>query len=149
MFKVQNVAIVTEEMNLKNNHTAQRDFKLNPKITRNTGVLDANQNKYFTLLSVSMQSSNDTPLPVNLHVSMRAVFTLQVDEGVEQKHIDRFLRLQGVSILYPYVRTSLTALTGAASLPPIVLPVVNTLTLFKEDMEWLKDNFGTTNNLAS
>jgi len=148
MFKVQNVSIATEEMSLKNNHLSKRDFKLHPKIIRNTGIIDESQNKYFTLLSVTLENTTDTPLPVNLHVSLRAIFTIEKELGCEQKHIDRFLRLQGVSILYPYVRSSLTSLTAAASLPPIFLPVVNTLTIFKEDLEWIKENFGT-NNLAS
>ena len=145
MFKILNVAISTEEMNLKNNHQTQSKFKLNPKITRNTGVFSESKDKYYTLLSVSLQSTTEMPLPVNMNVSVRAIFTIQKEEGCEQKHIDRFLRLQGVSILYPYVRSTLTALTGAASLPPIILPVVNTVTMFKEDIGWLQDNFGTKN----
>jgi preprotein translocase subunit SecB len=146
MFKVLNVTVVTEEMNLKNNHIPLRDFKINPKIQRNTGVLDEAKNKYFTILSVSITSTEEMKLPVNLHVSIRAIFTVQKEAGCEQKHIDRFLRLQGVSILYPYVRSSLSALTGAAGLPPIMLPVVNTVSLFKEDIPWMQEQFGNSND---
>ena len=149
MFKVLGVSVSTEEMNIKNNHVPLRNFKLNPTIKRNVGVLDELNNKYFTLLAVTIQSTEEMQIPVNLHVSIRAIFTIEKEAGCEQKHIDRFLRLQGVSILYPYVRSSLSALTAAAALPPVILPVVNTLSMFKEDKEWLQENFGTTNHLAS
>lgn len=142
MFKLLNVRVVTDEMKIKNNYTPAGEFKLNPKILRNLGTVDEAKGLYFTQLRVTIEKTEELPMPVNIEVTLKAIFKIQKQPLCEWKHIERFLRQQGVHILYPYIRSSLSALTGAAALPPIVLPVVNTFTMFKEDKEWLHANFG-------
>jgi preprotein translocase subunit SecB len=141
MFKLINVIVNTEEMRIKNNHLPQGDFDLNPQVARDVGVEDENKNQYYTTLKLNITMTEDNPTPVDLLVVLKAIFTIEKNPGCERKHIERFLRQQGVHILYPYVRSSISALTGAASLPPITLPVVNAFALFKEDKEWIKNHF--------
>lgn len=141
MFEIKNVEIITEELKIKNNNLLGDEYLLNPQIARKVGVESELDSQYFTMLKVKIKSTDESAFPVDVKVVMKAIFTLDINDKCEDKHIQRFLRQQGVHILYPYVRSSVASLSSVAMIPTIMLPVINALNLFKEDKEWIDENF--------
>lgn len=131
MFNLKNVEVITENLEIKNNHLPQGEFKLNPKVSRDTGKID--NNKYFTMLTLKIENTENDKFPIDLIVGIKAIFTLDNVEEEDNKDIENFLKLQGVHILYPYLRSTVSSLTSISMLPPIVLPIVNAMNLFKEE----------------
>lgn len=64
--------------------------------------------------------------PFNLKVSMSGFFNYEGDINVEQ-----YLP-NAAAIMYPYMRSIVTAITSNANVTPLILPTINTQNLFKE-----------------
>lgn len=139
MFKLRNVEIVTEKLKIVNNHLPKGEFKLDPRISRNTGK--TNENKYFTSLTLKTENTESSPFPIDILVSLKAVFTLENVEKDDEKDIENFLKLQGVHILYPYMRSTVSSLTSISMLPPIVLPIINAMNMFNDDKKDIEKTY--------
>lgn len=124
--KIKNVAISVEKFSFQHNHLEEGNYPFNPKLARETGELG--NNKYFTKLLLKTNGSQDKDFPIDIDLEITAIFTL--DDVQEKDNIKQFLSLQGVHILYPYLRSTVSSITTTAMVNPIVLPVVNALTLF-------------------
>ncbi|KFZ25584.1 MAG: Protein-export protein SecB [Candidatus Izimaplasma bacterium HR2] len=145
MLKIKRVEITTDELKLKNNYLPEGEFELMPQIARNVGVENKAEGKYYTLIKLKIEKNDENNFPVDIRVSMKAIFTLELEENCEDKHIERFLRQQGVHILYPYIRASVSSLSASAMIPTVTLPIVNALKLFKDDEKWIYENFKELN----
>lgn len=121
--------IVTNEISIKNNDMPAGDYKVNPQISRNTGKLG--EERYYTELMFSLTNTEDNPFPIDLKVRMTGTFNLR---NIDKEQIENFLKIQGVQILFPYVRTMVSNITSSAMMPPIILPVVDVLKLFGDTM---------------
>lgn len=141
MFKIKKVEIITDELKLKNNYLPEGEFELKPQIARNVGIENKEEGKYYTLIKLKIDKNEENNFPVDIRVNIKAVFTLELEENCEDRHIERFLRQQGVHILYPYIRASVSSLSASAMIPPVTLPIINALSLFKDDEKWIYENF--------
>lgn len=122
--------IIANNISVKNNLLPSADYTLVPTYKRKTGFLD--DNKYFTELTVEIKNTEENPFPFDVTATMTAIFTI---EGLDKKDIDRFLRINGVQTLLPYVRAAISSVSASAMTTPIILPIVNVLRLFPEDQE--------------
>ncbi|MDY0210774.1 MAG: protein-export chaperone SecB [Acholeplasma sp.] len=128
MLPMKRMNIVVTKMELINKHIAGT-FQLNHRITRHTGKI-ADQ-VYYTELRFEVLDHADTVYPINLVVHMRVNFEFHVAE--KEETIEDFLKSEAVTILYPYLRATITQLTTLALIPPVVIPVIDPQKLFKED----------------
>lgn len=126
MFDIINVSINTNQMYIKNNNVDEGEYTLDPKLTRDVGKQE--ENCYFTKLTLKIKNTEENPFPVDLEVSLSAVFELKNVE--DENNVFDFLKKQGVHILYPYIRSTVSTLTTTAMVQPVILPVVNAFALF-------------------
>ncbi len=126
--KIKHVSITTDKLSIANNHIKKGNYKLNPLMNRSTGRID--DNRYFTQINLKIDGASEQNFPVNLEVSMRATFTFDNLDPLDDTNA--FLKTEGVNILFPYLRAAVTNLSTAAMMPPIILPIMNAAALFKQ-----------------
>jgi preprotein translocase subunit SecB len=125
--KVKNVQIQVNKTHFQHNHLEGKTYKLNPKMRKQTGHVK--DNIYHTTLSLVINGSEEQNFPFDIEVEIRGLFTLE--DTTEIDEVTRFLETQGITIVYPYLRTTVTSITNTAMVSPVVLPVVNPLQLFR------------------
>ena len=128
MNKVINTTIFTNEISLKNNMLEGSQYNYTPIYKRSIG--NTNDGRYFTELSLSIENTEAQPFPVDIFVKMTAIFTLN---DLSQSEIERFLKLNGVQTLLPYLRSAITTITASATMVPLVLPIVDVTQMFPDD----------------
>jgi len=129
MLKIKKMAIVTDKIELNNNHLPDGKFQLNTKITRNIGKIS--ENVFFTQLSVEIKNEDNFKFPINLSVVIKGIFDFE--EAMNELEVNAFLKHQAVNILYPYIRSMVTSTTTNAMMAPVVLPIIDAIHLFPED----------------
>ena len=125
------MTLMTDRIEYHNNNLARGEFKLKPLLSREIKKLK--ENIYFTRLNIKIENSRENPFPINLTISLRAVF--EFEDVFDESEVTAFLKKEAVEILYPYLRTLVTNVTTMALLPPIVLPIVDIAKLFPDTME--------------
>lgn len=68
----------------------------------------------------------DNKQPFSLNASICGIFYLEK----WSERID-FIKYNTIAILFPYLRSFVTIVTSNSNLPPYIIPVMNTFTLFK------------------
>lgn len=108
------------------------DIVANPKVrvmpNFDRELVKINENTFSLSLSVSFDHpDNVIPFYMDVQVSGKFIFTNWED--------NRFFNLaknNATSVLYPYVRALVTTITANANVPPYILPVMNSNSLFKD-----------------
>lgn len=118
--------LITNIMSIKNNQLPNGEFAVNPRFTRNIITID--QSHAATELRVDIANSEENPFPVDIVVSITAVFDIS---KLPESEVSQFLELQAVQILFPYVRNAVSTLTTTAMMAPIILPVIDVKQLFQ------------------
>lgn len=108
------------------------DFKTNPKVkvipNFDRELTKIDENTFALSLSVSFDHpENVIPFFMDVQVSGRFVFT-----NWENPKLFPFAKNNSTSVLYPYVRALVTTVTANANVPPYILPVMNSNSLFKD-----------------
>lgn len=129
MIKVMKMIMVTDKVELVNNHLPIGKFQVDHVIRRDTGRI--NDKAFFTQLTLEIKDKLDIKYPINLHVSIKGIFEFDNTDNLQE--VTTFLKYQGVNLLYPYLRSMVTNLTINAMMAPIILPIVDAFQMFKED----------------
>ena len=115
-------ALVPEEVSLKNTHQniapdtrVQIKSQFNCNIRRN---LNNNPNLSAITLSFVSLSSEKEPAPFDIRVTYVGFFEGSIADKEEEK---QFV-MEGTKIIYPYLRSAVTALTTSAN-APVMLPL--------------------------
>lgn len=101
------------------------DLNLNFK---SSGLLNSTTNTFQLFLKVFVFDENKN---INIEVDMNGVFIYQPDE-----HLENYMLQNAPALLFPYVRSYVTALTALSGISPITLPTMNLTGLFDD----LKEN---------
>ncbi|MFA7075946.1 MAG: protein-export chaperone SecB [Candidatus Izemoplasmatales bacterium] len=131
MYKLTKTSFIVHELRISKNNVSPGNYKLVPYISRQIGKVK--EDVYFTKLYLSIENTDSQPFPVNIIVDFRGVFEFK--EIIDENKVFDFLRIQAVQIMYPYLSSIVTNLSINAMLPPIVLPIVDTTNLFKNNQE--------------
>lgn len=119
--------LITNELSIKNNQLPPGTFKIDPRVTRNIGVIDDTHR--FTQLIVEIVNSMETPFPIDIRADMTAVFDIS---SLPEDKVDDFLKHQAVAIVLPYIRGMISSATANALMPPIVIPIIDVAELFPD-----------------
>ena len=119
-------------LNFKRYMVSKIDFQYNPDFSGSQGKMDINfghsvalkdNEARVTLRCKLFHNVNREEKPFDLEVHMTGLFGYKGDlEGEELKKV---ISSQGLNILFPYMRTLITSITGNSGFPPIVLPLIN------------------------
>lgn len=126
--KIKSMSILTNEIYFHNNYLKNDFYHAMPNLTKKTGKLGNEKNKYGVQLIVEFKDSPENRFPVDLKVDIMGIFEI---EGDNEKEIKEFLNTQGVQMVYPYLRALVSNISTSAFIPQINLPIINILD-FKE-----------------
>lgn len=89
------------------NPNLQMDIKKDPK-------------NLFLTITVSLQSTEEKPLPFDLLVRIKGSFEIVEDTLDINK-----MRIESSRVLFPYIRSYVTTFTALNGIPPYVLPIID------------------------
>ena len=123
---------------LKQVNLRRSEFRMETSIqsTGEYGILiETNRKRYGkndrTLectLSVTLQFKKEIPLHISVTMAGQFYITGEMDFSVNE-----FLDINAPSIIYPYIRQHIRTLSLEAGIKPIILPVLNFVTLKKNN----------------
>ena len=124
--------ITAEELSFKLNRVKlpQEKLDIKPQFSREVRRVDANNKIRFIALSVEIKSTEESPKPFDIKVTLVGIFELENE--VVSKEEERKFVIEATDILYPYIRSSVTNLTAQAYITPLNLPVLQER-IFPED----------------
>lgn len=105
-------------------------FEIKPQFSRTIRRVQENDKIWFLNLEVKVESTEDSPKPFNLKVRLVGVFEA---EEINEEQDKRDLVINMTEIVYPYLRSAVSALTANAFINPMILPVIPAGTMFPED----------------
>lgn len=130
MVQISTMRIIVEDMEYHNNHLPGGNFDFSPEIFRRIGK--TRNNKYFTELLFVLKNTKEKPFPIDITLKIKGIFDCE-SISKDEKEIEKFLEIDATNLLYPYLRSTITTITSASLVPPIVLPVIDALTIIPED----------------
>ena len=104
-------------------------FEIKPQFSRTIRRVQENDKLYFVSLEVKVEATETEPKPFNLKVRLVGIFEAEDVITDEDKQI---LAISTTEIVYPYLRSTVAALTANAFIAPITLPVVPITAIFPE-----------------
>ncbi|MBQ6013020.1 MAG: protein-export chaperone SecB [Spirochaetales bacterium] len=128
MESLVNFQLITNEISVKNNNLPAGSFTLSPKISRSINKHD--ERHYSVQLVLDVSNTSEAPFPVNIKVDLIGLFEI---EKMPEEGINDFLRYQAVQIMFPYIRSMVSAVTATANMVPVVLPIIDVRNLFPDD----------------
>lgn len=126
---IVNMNIVVENVSFKQNKIESVSCKLSPNVKGE--IKKQSDESYSCSLTVSISNTEINPFPFDLNVEMVGYFTFKND--VKEELIETFIKTNGVQMIYPYLRSTITTLTQGCLVNPIILPIVDFRLLFKKD----------------
>lgn len=121
------MTINTKEIYVKNNELPAGQFTVNPRFLRTT---NKNGNTGRTELTVEILDTPENRFPVDIRVTMEAQFDMQ---QIPEDQRDNFLDITAVQLLFPYMRSLISAITTSALMPAIVFPVIDVRSMFNDE----------------
>ena len=105
------------------NKQKEGNFVLSPELA--VAVNRLNDNIWETVISYRVLDKEEQPFPFNLEVSIALISDLSA-ASFSKEELIKYLKINSVSILFPYLRSAITNLTSTALVNPIVIPIVDT-----------------------
>jgi len=106
------------EMTLKLNGEVQgeKNFQINPKIRFD---IKKDPQVLVMTVTVTIDKNQPTPVPFDLMLSLTGSFKVENENNLDS------LRVRASSIIFPYVRLTVSTLTSLAGMPPYYLPMID------------------------
>ena len=101
-------------------------IEIRPKFARTVRRVQENDKLWFLVLEVKVETSDAEPTPFNMNARLVGIFE------AEEVDNERELVINMTEIVYPYLRSTVAALTANAFIAPITLPVVPITAIFPE-----------------
>ncbi len=125
--------ILAEELSYTMNRIAMdknAKFEIKPQFSRTVRRVKENDKLWFLTLEVKIESTEEEPKPFNVKARLVGIFEAEDLEGEEDNHD---LVINMTEIVYPYLRSAVSALTANSFINPLMLPVIPAGTMFPED----------------
>jgi preprotein translocase subunit SecB len=112
-------------------------FEIKPQFSRAVRRVQENEKLWFLALEVKVESTEESPKPFNVKARLVGVFEA---EDIADKEEERDLVINMTEIVYPYLRSAVSALTANSFINPLILPVIPAGTMFPEDRGEIPQN---------
>lgn len=113
------------------------EIKLNPKfsVTHNYFEEPSTIIKVVLTCEIFDEDFNEGSQPFYLKVCINGYFEVETESGEEinDELLKSVSHVNTVAILFPYLRSTVTALTSTANISPLILPPVNINKLLNRD----------------
>lgn len=120
-FQMQHKFLVKELSLINHESTKGTSFQLKPAFSKKIERLG--DNEYEVALRCEIRSTSENPFPFDL-TAVVALLT-KIEGTIDEKDLDNYLNHNCVQIIFPYLRSSITSLTSASLMTPLILPVID------------------------
>ncbi len=118
--KVLNTVIQVKKVSVINNDL-KGNFQMAPIYTKQIEKVDSHT--YILTLNFATMNTPEKPFPVDLNVSLSGTFTF--DNETTETHMENFLQIPAVQVLFPHLRSLISSVTASCYLQPLLLPLVD------------------------
>lgn len=118
--KIINSIMKLEKISLKN-YDIRGDFKLLPKYFKQ--IREINPSEYEVKIFLEIHNTKTNPFPMDIDLSFIGIFQFDVIDDTNE--LDKFLNIGATQILFPYVRSIVSTITGASLMQPLILPIID------------------------
>lgn len=121
-----------------NYYVSKIEYRYNPE---SSDVDEAEVNfsheiKYENLdkIEVTINCKVTDEAGLHLEVELHGIFSVKIDEGsIDDPIIKTLCERNTLSILFPYLRSSISDISTKANIPPIILPTINVLAMLDKE----------------
>lgn len=103
--------------------TSEMPIELAPMFKRN--IVQTGEKEHKVTIGVRLDQEN-LPFNAELEITGRFEYDGELD-------VDKLLKINAVSIMYPYVRATLSMMTTIAGIPPVIIPTINLAQMFERN----------------
>lgn len=119
-YKLTNIHFQLYPQDLKSNDVA---LETNLKIVCNPD--DFNNGIVNVSCIINAQSKNTTEIESVFQLHVDIVGSFWVNKTISRDEYKRFLKLNGVATLMPFLRSAIANITQLANIPPVIIPLFN------------------------
>lgn len=120
------------------NYIGGDEIQISPQFKKN--VMEVGESRYDVSLGIIISGAEDQLLPFEICVELTGHFNL-INEGNETKALlKQIINQNTVAILFPFLRSTVAAVTLAANISPVILPVINLASVFEEESKKQEEN---------
>lgn len=107
------------------NFNINQEVKLLPEIMFKIILKENNPLKCNIIIGVRLGYDNKNNLPFKVEGIIKGFFELDSTDEIDINEVYKYYLQNGTAILYPYLRSTITNLTGTGNYQAIILPTVN------------------------
>src|SRR5690606_31914155 len=85
-----------------------------------SGVIDEKKKSYAIFLAIDLKDDKDS-----FTISLKAVGLFKFKASVKQNDLNNYFYTNAPAIIFPYIRSYISAVSALSGLSPINLPVMN------------------------
>jgi len=104
-------------------------IKISPEFNVDFGESNPDDDFTDVTLSFKMNKSNN---PFSMYIAITGRFEYKTEEDIGNVGEEQLLNTNAVALLFPYLRSIITAVTAQANITPLVLPTMNIVEMLKE-----------------
>lgn len=93
--------------------------------SRYTRMIDQSSSEIGITCRISLVTPGTEVEAIRLNARIKGIFEVRSEEKIDDETMRDLCNRNAPSILFPYLRTFISNITGSAGITPIVLPVVN------------------------
>lgn len=120
-FQMQHRFLVKELTLINHDFTKETSFQLKPLFSKK--IDKRSDGEYEVALKVEIKNTPENPFPFDL-TAVVALIT-KIKGTIDEKTLDEYLNKNCVQIIFPYLRSSVTSLTSASLMTPLILPIID------------------------
>lgn len=110
------------------NFNSKEDIKIDLDIDSSVTFSDDNRSFLLKLTVELFKDAVKNNYPFSMNLSIIGMFRLDTDN---KEKINTFAEVNGVAILFPYIRSIVSTYTANANVPPLILPPINVINYLK------------------
>jgi preprotein translocase subunit SecB len=116
------------------------DFQesISPQFNVRIKYADKNYSKASILLTIELGDKALKQNSVYVKAKIMGIFSLEVNTQEVEEDINSFYKINALAILYPYIRSLVSDLTGKGNEAPLILPPMNIIQMV-EDKELVEE----------
>jgi preprotein translocase subunit SecB len=113
--------------------TGKNKFELNPSFSQE--IHKVGEHTYSLILGIVIGNNEEDAIdegdiPFYVSVRLQGFFELDNEEQAQP-----LMQMNATSILYPYLRSTVTILTSLSNINPVILPTINLAQMFQNSRE--------------
>lgn len=112
---------------------SKEDLKLDLQFDYKLDLAYESKKAIITLGCTVFDECEEKNYPFTLYVSLLGFY--EFDGDLNEDEIRKMIKLNGVAILFPYLRATITNITSSCGIEPLIIPTMNISKMIDSDSE--------------